>query len=240
MRLALLLLTPVACTEGSAPRENAREQTAPQVTHSTLSRAPLTHDREGEKHEHSALDASNGPSPCELIAFPHVGIEDSPHPIVTVYAESCLRWARYEVDQVSAGSNGIPVFVAVSSEALTQLHDTLGDHVVFYPQDYVEEVYGLALGTFVIAHSWPGGLAVGGLGPEHACDLFEEIETQFIDEKLKNAMRQLRVAVTCVAAQRSPGAYENRSSSADVNPAKTRPQTNAKRCAECSRARPRE
>ncbi len=164
MRLALLLLTPAACTEGSAPRENAREQTAPQVTHSTLSPAPLTHDQGGEKHEHSALDASSGPSPCELIAFSHVGIEDSPHPIVTVYAESCLRWARYEVDQVSAGSNGIPVFVALSAEALTQLHDTLGDHVVFYPQDYVEEVYGLALGTFVIAHSWPGGLAVLSIG----------------------------------------------------------------------------
>ncbi len=43
-------------------------------------------------------------------------------------------------------------------------------------------------------------------------------------------MRRLRVAVTCVAAQRLPRAYESSCSPTGVNQANTRPQTNAMCC----------
>src|SRR5690606_33741531 len=173
----MLILTIVASCANSPTHEigtvvhNTQLSTESGTAEPTSVRVP-----EGGKRDSGPRQGPTHVQSCQLISLAHVGAEDKPLPIVVAHAESCARWARYEVGRVSPSSHGLPKYVPLAARELVQLCVILDDHAVLHRENAVPEVRRQPEGTFVVARSSPGLLAVGNLGHDQSCGVFEEIE----------------------------------------------------------------
>lgn len=194
----MVLALGAGCAETASRDVNPEGRAAEQVPGAGDSRpASDGSSRESDHRESMPVDASHANESCELISLAHVGLEDKALPIVVAHAGRCARWARFEVDQVSAGSDGFPEFVALPESELLQLLVVLDDEVAFHRVDHVPEVRGFPAGAFVVVHSASGERQIGSLSEVQSCGVFEDIEQKFADPLLRAAMRMLRVAVHC-------------------------------------------